>query len=120
MAQLLTKTGVRKAVKATMKRGKLGAQTKKRQGGRYLYDDGRKCAIGCALDRKTLKAVLASEASTGDYYTVDQLIERGFVKPHTHYVQVWLQELQHAHDDWVSTDPSDQAARHNFLDVLNS
>lgn len=117
--QILTKDGVRAAVLKAMEDGTLGA-LKPRTRGAYLYDDGAKCAIGCAFDAETLARVLEIEKAADDYYSM-RAAEFKHVFSFEAGIAEWLWDLQFAHDAWARADVDEREdARLEFLRILES
>jgi len=117
MKQVLTKTAIRKAVRATIRAGKLGA-LKRRKHGCYRYSDGAMCAIGCALSPENLRAAAEAEKRS-TYFTVGgfslHLPDVTFADPETLF---WASALQRAHDNWATRLTDD--GRREFMRLLRS
>jgi hypothetical protein len=118
--QHLTNEHLRESCRRAIQEGTLGALTHRSEG-KYLYDDGSKCAIGCALDLPTLEAVLAAEqvsmARTNGYLIVSNLVAQGLITCENPLFAAYLQQV---HDGWATSDYANirQGYRDKFLRLI--
>ena len=115
--QVLTKMAIRKAVRAAIKAGKLGA-LKRRKHGRYRYSDGAMCVIGCALSPDNLRAAAKAEKYAG-YFSISSFKLRlpGVMFADKKTLD-WARSLQCAHDNWAREQTD--GWRRNFMRLLRS
>lgn len=98
--QVLTLKGVKAAARKALAQGRLMAQHRDKTKRRCIYDggDGRGCAIGVALNKKTLAAV--ELYGIAEKY-VHSLKERGIVSMSDDDYSA-IRGIQSRHDEWAN------------------
>ena len=122
--QILTQDHMYNSVKKYMADNKLGAQAGHTIG-RYLYSDGSRCAIGCALDDNTIKEITDLEKEVESYLVVSTLAARKLIAFENDKDMEYAINLQREHDAWccvshVYTPALRQDAEYYFMKVLEN
>lgn len=101
MVQILTAAEIKAANRKALEDGTLGAL--KNNTGRYVYEDGCRCAIGVTLNNDTLEKVAEIERLRGSYLRIYALKREGIIEIKDEAESSWAAILQTLHDEWASS-----------------